>query len=349
MDSLRKVTLIAGNILPASSFANSGCTIHFFKHREVFSSYEPLNKVVSQSLKEGISFTILGTSNIELKVVSEGKEHTLMFHDALHAPDITANLLSISKMDFAGLNAVFSNGHVQFFNKDKVEVFGGVLKGGLYLVHGSFNMTIPTALTAWSLQSPTDIDTWHHYFLHFRASRIHKASKLVDGLEIIKKEMIGHCEDYIMANMKHHPFNEVTSEETPLWCTNIDVWGPSCVSSEGGALYAMKFHDSETSHWYSFFLKDRLANMTLEALKTYKLESEKVTGKMVYVCTDNAPKFKSNAWAMFFNENGIIYVPTAPYSSASNGIAKCSIGISTATVLAMLNDSCLLLKWWAEA
>ena len=114
-DSLRKVALIAGNVLPATpscSFADSGCTIHFFKHREVFSSYKPLNKVVGQSSEEGTSFTILGTGNIELKVVFKGKEHTLMFCDALHAPDITANLLSISKMDLAGWNAVFSNGHV---------------------------------------------------------------------------------------------------------------------------------------------------------------------------------------------------------------------------------------------
>ena len=69
---------------------------------------------------------------------------------------------------------------------------------------------------------------------------------------------------------------------------------------------------------------------------------------MVYVRTDNTPEFKGDLWASFFNENGIIHIPTAPYSSASNGTAKCSIGISTATVRVMLNDSCLPTKWWAE-
>jgi len=42
----------------------------------------------------------------------------------------------------------FGNGCIWFFNKDKVEVFGRKLKNGLYLVHGSFNMAVPTALTA---------------------------------------------------------------------------------------------------------------------------------------------------------------------------------------------------------
>jgi len=122
-----------------SSFADSGCTIHFFKNREVFSSYKPLNRVEGQSSKEGTSFTILGSGNVEFKVMFEGRENTLMFHDTLHAPDITANLLSISRMDRAGWSVEFSRGRVRFFNKDKIEVFGGILKNGLYLVQGSFS------------------------------------------------------------------------------------------------------------------------------------------------------------------------------------------------------------------
>jgi hypothetical protein len=136
----------------------------------------------------------------------------------------------------------------------------------------------------------------------------------------------------------------------PLQQTNIDIWGPSHVVSEGGVLYAMKFHDSGTFHQRIFFLKDRLVNMTLDTIKTYKLEFGKITEKaMIYVCMDNAPKFKSTIWVNFFKENGIIHMPMAPYSLASNRTAECSIGISTSTVRAMLNDSSLPKKWWAEA
>jgi hypothetical protein len=185
VDSLRRVALAAGNVptsMTSCSFADSGCTIHFFKHKDVFSSYRPLNKMVGQSSKEGADFTILGTGNVELRVSFKGKEHTLTFRDALHAPDITANLLSISRMDIAGWDAVFGNGRVRFF-KDKVEIFEGILKNGLYLIHGSFNMSIPTALTAFpsgrSLQKPTDMSTWHRRFAHFGVSRFQEASKLV--------------------------------------------------------------------------------------------------------------------------------------------------------------------------
>jgi hypothetical protein len=203
--SLKWVALAAGDIAgsaSSSSFADSGCTIHFFKSWGVFSSYKPLNKVVGQSLKEGTSFTILGTGNINFKVLFKGVEHTLTFCDALHAPDITANLLSISKMDLARWSATFGDQRVQFFNKDKLETFGGTLKNGLYLVHGSFNTSIPTALTAHSLRSPVNIETWHRRFAHFGISRVKEASKLVDGLEIHGMNTPGQCEDCLLANLK---------------------------------------------------------------------------------------------------------------------------------------------------
>jgi hypothetical protein len=250
-DSLKRVALVAGNIpaMLSCSFADLGCTIHFFKNKDVFSLYKSLNRVVSQSSKEGTSFTVLGTGNVELRVVFKGSEHTLMFHDVLHAPDITANLLSISRMDITGWSAVFGNGHVQFFNKDKMEIFSGVLKNGLYLIHGLFSTAIPTVLTACSLKSPTNINIWHQRFTHFGVSRVKEASKLIDGLEIIDIQSAGQCEDYILANLKHCAFNDKVIPETVLlrW-TNINIWGPSRIASEGGALYAMKFHDSGTSH-----------------------------------------------------------------------------------------------------
>jgi hypothetical protein len=79
----------------------------------------------------------------------------------------------------------------------------------------------------------------------------------------------------------------------------------------------MKFHNSRTSHCRTFFLPNRLAEMTLNTLTTYKLKAKKVIEKeMVYVYTDNAPEFKSKLWETFFNENDIIHIPTLPPQTA---------------------------------
>src|SRR5271155_55858 len=195
--------------------ADSGCTTYFFKSREAFSSYKPSEKAAGQSSKEGASFTVLGVGTVQVKVVHNGLEQTLSFSNALHAPDVTANLISVSRMDLEGWDVVFGGKRARFF-KDKKEIFGGILKNGLYLIGGSFLSSIPTSLTARSLRSPGDIALWHRRFAHFGVSRIAEASKLVNGLEITSKDVIGKCEDCIIGNQKRRPYDENITPETEV-------------------------------------------------------------------------------------------------------------------------------------
>ncbi len=183
--------------------------------------------------------------------------------------------------------------------KDRHEIFTGILKNGLYLITGSLISNIPTALTARSLSSPVDIATWHRRFAHFGTLRISEATNLVNGLDVTKKDTPGQCEDCIIGNQKRRPYDEkITPTTETLHLTNIDIWGPARVASAGGALYAMKFHDSGSSRRKSFFLDNRLAETTLHAFITYRTKAEKITGKlMIYVRADNAPEFTSKLWA----------------------------------------------------
>lgn len=142
---------------------------------------------------------------------------------------------------------------------------------------------------------------------------------------------------------------KILSPTEVLRLTNINIWGPAQVQSTGGAFYAMKFHDSGSSHHRSFFLKECTADTIIQLLMLYKSQSESITGKkMVYICTNNTPEFSGSLWIAFCNENGIVLVPTAPYSSGSNGMTKQSIGITTGSVQIMLNDANLSARWWAD-
>jgi hypothetical protein len=160
-----KIALAATNAetigLGSACVADSGCTTYFFKSRESFSIYKPLDKMIGQSSMVGANFRVLGMGTVEIKAIHDNVEHTLEFTNALHGPDVTANLISISRMDLAGWDVVFGKQRARFF-MDRKEVFGGVLKDGLYLVSGSIVSKIPTtALTARSLKSPGDISLWH--------------------------------------------------------------------------------------------------------------------------------------------------------------------------------------------
>lgn len=353
LERVSNYSLAAGDLPSMSSctFADSGASATFFKNREYFVNFKELNRAEGKSSKEGVNFVIGGVGDVEMRVIQNNKVHFLTFKDSIYAPNITSNLLSIGKMDLLGWKVLFGDKKARFFDPNMFEVFEATLKDGLYLVNGSFSSNVPTALVARSLKSPGDIVKWHRRFAHFGASRINTASKLVNGLELTNESPVGKCEDCIIGNQKRRPFDaDVIPETIALRRTNIDIWGPSRVTSAGGSKYAMKFHDSATSHRQTYFLANRLAETTLSALKSYKLQSERITGKtMVYIRSDNAPEFKSKLWSQWFKELGLIFDPTPTYSSASNGTAERSIGVTTGAVRVMLLDAELPTKWWAEA
>ena len=91
---------------------DSRCTTYFFKSQDAFSIYKPLDEATGQSSKVGANFCIHGIGTVEIKVIYDNVIHTLEFTNVLHAPDITANLISISKMDLAGWEVISeNNGH----------------------------------------------------------------------------------------------------------------------------------------------------------------------------------------------------------------------------------------------
>ncbi|GAW02502.1 retrovirus-related pol polyprotein [Lentinula edodes] len=151
--------------------------------------------------------------------------------------------------------------------------------------------------------------------------------------------------------MKRHAFDaEVETETVVLRRTNVDLWGPARVRSVGGARYSMLFDDAASARQKSFFLENRLALTILEALKFYKLQAEAITGmRMVFLRTDNAPKFWSNIVQDWLKSVGITFIPGPPYSSSANGTVERGIGHKTSMVRVMMLDARLGAKWWAEA
>jgi GAG-pre-integrase domain len=193
--------------------ADSGCTTYFFESHEAFSTYTPLAKAASQSSKEGINFTILGMGTVQMKVVHNGLEQTLTFGNALYAPDVTADLISTSRFNLTGWDVVFGRKRAHFF-RDKKEIFGGTLKNGPHWWF--FHIKYPSCSYCSISSKSRDIALWHRRFSHFGINRIIEASKLVDGLEITSKDVIGKCEDCIIGNQKRRPYNEEITPETEV-------------------------------------------------------------------------------------------------------------------------------------
>ena len=114
----------------------------------------------------------------------------LIFKNALHAPDLSSNLISINCFDKAGFNMVLEGARCASETL-MVEKYllcrTGV--GGMYLLSLLEVLDGPTVMTARSLTKLTTLDAWHRGFGHASIKKIRKALKknLVDGLNISKE------------------------------------------------------------------------------------------------------------------------------------------------------------------
>ena len=167
--SIDRVAMITAKIPDAMSsvlFADSGATMHFFKSRSVFMEYKEVSNAIGISAKEGTGFSIAGSGNVSIRVVHNGEQNTLTFQDALHAPDISVNLVSKSRLDRLGWTVIFGGRKVRFCDPNGNQQFEGVENRGLYLVSGSFISNIPTAIVACLLHSPVPMSIMHRRFSH---------------------------------------------------------------------------------------------------------------------------------------------------------------------------------------
>ncbi|KAJ3759254.1 hypothetical protein EV360DRAFT_82285 [Lentinula raphanica] len=96
------------------TFADSGATAHFFSNKSVFRNYVERKGSVGNSSKKGVSFEILGQGDVDIQVTHQNQLHTLTFHNALHAPSITSNLISLSVLDGLGWTMDVGRGCIVF-------------------------------------------------------------------------------------------------------------------------------------------------------------------------------------------------------------------------------------------
>ncbi|KAJ3986598.1 hypothetical protein F5890DRAFT_1392506, partial [Lentinula detonsa] len=80
--------------------------------RSDFITYEQIESS-AQSSERNTSFQIVGKGTVQKRLWQGDKLITLSFANALHAPDITSDLISIGRRDLLGYHVVFGNGQAK--------------------------------------------------------------------------------------------------------------------------------------------------------------------------------------------------------------------------------------------
>ncbi|KAJ7923920.1 hypothetical protein B0H13DRAFT_2315925 [Mycena leptocephala] len=178
-----------------------------------------------------------------------GKTVHITFKNALHAPSLSANLVSVSQFDKAGYWSKFGGGEVCVQEGE----------GGMTLLRGrgSDGMYV------------LDVDNTH--------AKISTANPV--DQEMAPADARSRANASAAERVVNTHAHTTVLTLPPLELVAFDLWGPCRVASPGGNVYMMPIVDSGTSHKHRVaFLKDKSDDSIIKAFDEYRVMAERQTG-----------------------------------------------------------------------
>ena len=295
------------------------------------------NKEGSVSIYSSIHHPITCANNSVMIATQLGRLHsgTLPIDQILVAEGASQNLLSVSKLNDAGLDVLFSasssKAYVGRNFTPKDVVITGRRKGNAFYVDIPVAPTPPASANsavyfvdqptqaATAFLGSTDIRTWHLKYNHLNQNDLHKLARqeMVTGMKLDPKAFLDFCNSCLIGKLKKgtspksSDFRAKSIGEM-VW---MDIIGYINPVSERGFRYLLVFLDDHSRYLTVFPLKTKD-----EAFHYFEKYDNQVYNRLgrhtVYLRSDNV--MKTNRFTAFCHRSGTIQQFTVPHNSQQN-------------------------------
>ena len=321
---------------------DSGATRHMTPDRVKFKSYTMYSTPEKVALGDGHIVDAIGAGNVEVLVKTSRKVTNLCtIHDVLHVPDLKANLFSVRSA--AERDTMVQFGHTRCWLKNKhgkVKAMGTLVDKLYYLDTEAPNHNASVAQT----------DLWHQRLSHAGMQTIQHAyrNNLVLGADLSNVHA-NICEPCIMGKMSRKPFKSVPVRSTrPLELVHSDVCGPMQNVSIGGSRYFVSFIDDYTRFVHVYFLREK--SDVFDRFREFESLVTNQTGLRIGTLrSDGGGEYVNSDFEQYLVLQGIHHELTIRYSPEQNGVAERYNRTICESGRAMLNQSGLPKRFWAEA
>ena len=291
-----------------SWIVNSGATCHMCSTRELFADYRRLLKPEKVSLGDGrvLEATSRGTVRLLMRLPG-GKVKRCMLQDVLHVPDLSYNLVSVSKASEMGKVTEFNQSDCRIRNSGGEVVAMATRCGSLYFLDCQ---ACEQANVAGSRE-----DLWHRRYGHLGSDGLRRLAeeRLVDGFDFDSQKQISFCE--ACTEGKHHrssfPAGGGTRAEETLDLVHTDVCGKLSPRSACGAEYFVTFVDDKSLYVWLYVLKSK--GEVFSKFCEWKALVERSTGrKLKALRSDNGGEYTSGEFVEYLRSEGIRHELTVP-------------------------------------
>lgn len=296
---------------------DTGSQSHIVRDRSLFVNY---TEAPGQLHGVG-SCSTLGRGDVRVYFVTPSGSVPVTLQNAIHAPDMKYNLISLGRLTTAGLSYEGKGNSLSI--KHGAKVIGVGRKTGYLYRIGVKNSSSAVALTSRVARTWYE---WHCALGHLNRSQLKElvSKNLVSGMDIdTKSDQDFECDACVQAKHTRRPFPKaaLTKYHNVGDIIYSDIWGPARTTSLQGNTYMITFTDGATRWVWTDYLKSRD-----EALNAFKKVEAFIKTQfqrdIKALQVDNAREYTQGAFRAYLDSRGTMIRPTAPYTPQQNGVSE---------------------------
>lgn len=300
---------------------DSGASDHMTGESTLFSSYSPCAGNQKIKIADGSFSAIAGKGSVVLSPV-------LTLNDVLHVPNLSCNLMSVSKLTRdINCQTNFFRSHCVFQDLNSGKMIGSAKEsGGLYYLDiGSASQLPPKTISScfesfFVLNNNDDnVMLWH---LRLGHPSFHYLKHLFPKLFYNKNLSLLKCEACEFA--KHHRSQfpiQPYKPSKPFSIVHSDVWGPNRTSTLSLKKWFITFIDDHSRVCWVYLLKGK--SDVCQVVKDFctMVQNQYQTNIQVFR-SDNGKEYFNTILDDFFLKNGIVHQSSCPNTPQQNGVAE---------------------------
>lgn len=298
---------------------DSGATDHMTGESSLFSSYSPCAGNHKIKIADGSLSAIAGKGSVILSP-------KLTLKDVLHVPNLSCNLLSITKLTKdINCQANFFHSHCTFKDLSTGKMIGNAKEsGGLYYLDNGLDFkdqqkTSTCFESIFVSSNNDDIMLWH---LRLGHPSFPYLKHLFPKLFSKKDPSLFHCETCEFA--KHHRSSFSTQpykQSKPFAVIHSDVWGPNRINTFSNKKWFITFIDDHTRICWVYLLKEK-SEVGQVVKNFFKMVHTQYQTNIQVFRSDNGKEYFNILLSDFFLANGVVHQSSCVNTPQQNGIAE---------------------------
>ena len=341
---------------------DSGASHHMCSNTRYFSHIHRLPKPIKISLGDGSQISALAAGTISLPLPTI----TISF-SALYIPRLAYSLLSVSRLSENPEYSVYFHDRDCYLKAgckaagpagDSIHLLGS-LRNGLYEVclggqaGRGFGATSGSRLVIanTTLVQKVSLQLWHERLAHLNYDSI----KMLVPPTAYSSDSSGPDFCPICVKAKHQrQITRTPVERTsrPFQLLHSDLCGPIQPESASGFRYFIVYIDDFSRSVWVYFLRTKTAVEVVSVFQELLASLDKKYPKWPitrFRCDNGRGEYDNSLFRGILRVSGISFEPSPPYTQHKNGVSERMIRTLVTKARAMLLDSRLPDKFWAEA